>query len=123
MGMIIFFDYILLAQGLGMLVMYLYFLCSKKEKPLADRRSSALNGKGAGRLEGIVEHKFIVKEQVIPDCCSICLGDFEEKDDLFTMSCHSTHTYHRMCIKDWLKRAPFCPLCNRKTTQEVINSL
>ena len=44
--------------------------------------------------------------------CAICLGCFEEHDELRALSCQ--HRFHRVCIDRWLisrADAPSCPLC------------
>lgn len=41
--------------------------------------------------------------------CIICMCDYEQGDELRYLPC--LHTYHRMCIDDWLMRALTCPSC------------
>ncbi|KAG5453833.1 E3 ubiquitin-protein ligase rnf13, variant 2 [Clonorchis sinensis] len=33
-------------------------------------------------------------------CCSICLADFEENDEIITLPCF--HVYHQACVQPWL---------------------
>mmetsp|Transcript_67989 Transcript_67989/g.197022 ORF Transcript_67989/g.197022 Transcript_67989/m.197022 type:complete len:400 (+) Transcript_67989:27-1226(+) len=40
--------------------------------------------------------------------CSICLGDFEERDSVFLLPCK--HLYHADCIMMWLRKADACPM-------------
>lgn len=48
----------------------------------------------------------------------------KESDDLATLSCK--HTFHKECIKDWLKRQTTCPVCRNPISQQdqdVINAV
>lgn len=45
------------------------------------------------------------------DKCPICLDVIDKKDKTTTLNC--SHIYHAICIDEWLKRAPICPLCKR----------
>jgi len=42
--------------------------------------------------------------------CSICLCEYEEKDDLVCLPCG--HVYHGDCIASWCSNHQRCPLCN-----------
>ena len=41
--------------------------------------------------------------------CSICMGDFRANEELFKLQCG--HIYHKKCLKEWLKKSIYCPLC------------
>uniref|UniRef100_A0A3Q0KCS1 RING-type domain-containing protein n=1 Tax=Schistosoma mansoni TaxID=6183 RepID=A0A3Q0KCS1_SCHMA len=41
--------------------------------------------------------------------CIICMCEYEEGEELRYLPC--LHTYHRVCIDDWLMRALTCPSC------------
>ncbi|KAJ6820277.1 putative RING-H2 finger protein ATL69 [Iris pallida] len=42
--------------------------------------------------------------------CSICLGDYQEKEILRVMpTCH--HNFHLACIDEWLQKQSTCPIC------------
>ncbi|CAL8071394.1 unnamed protein product [Calicophoron daubneyi] len=41
--------------------------------------------------------------------CIICMCDYEVGEELRTLPC--LHTYHRVCIDDWLMRSLTCPSC------------
>ncbi|XP_072987447.1 putative RING-H2 finger protein ATL69 [Typha latifolia] len=42
--------------------------------------------------------------------CSICLGEYEEKEMLRIMpTCR--HNFHLACIDEWLQKQPTCPIC------------
>ena len=42
--------------------------------------------------------------------CSICLGEYEEGEELSTLPCG--HIYHNDCIGSWCSNHTRCPLCN-----------
>ncbi|CAH8587040.1 unnamed protein product [Dicrocoelium dendriticum] len=44
-----------------------------------------------------------------PIWCIICMCDYEQGDEVRYLPC--LHTYHRVCIDDWLMRALTCPSC------------
>jgi len=43
-------------------------------------------------------------------CCAICLGDFEDGDELRRLPCQHQQ-FHRSCVDHWLAKAGRCPLC------------
>jgi len=42
--------------------------------------------------------------------CSICLGEYEQDEDLCELPC--SHVYHDECISSWTANHTKCPLCN-----------
>lgn len=56
---------------------------------------------------------YILFSHVLSFCfnrCSICLGEYEEKEILRIMpSCH--HNFHLACIDVWLQKQTTCPIC------------
>ena len=61
-------------------------------------------------------------EQVTePANCSICLEDLQEEDFASTLSCQ--HTYHALCISEWLKRKANCPYCRHDVTAFSVDDL
>lgn len=42
--------------------------------------------------------------------CSICLGDYENEEQLVRLPCN--HIYHKDCISSWTDNHTRCPLCN-----------
>jgi len=42
-------------------------------------------------------------------CCTICIEDFKDGDELKTLPC--LHIYHHNCIDSWLQRDNSCPCC------------
>jgi hypothetical protein len=45
-----------------------------------------------------------------PPSCTICLGDYEDGEELVKLPCG--HTYHNECIGAWTAEHSKCPLCN-----------
>jgi len=51
-------------------------------------------------------------------CCAICLGDFEEGDQLRRLPCQHQQ-FHAACVDHWLSKAGRCPLCVADITPEA----
>lgn len=47
-----------------------------------------------------------------PDCC-ICLNTFERGEMLVALPCHSKHSFHSTCVRQWLVKQNCCPLCQK----------
>ena len=43
--------------------------------------------------------------------CSICLEDYKREDKICILKCK--HVYHKLCVKNWLKKVLICPLCKK----------
>jgi len=54
------------------------------------------------------------KDDAVPndegDTCAVCLGDFEEGEELRTMP-ECLHSFHVSCIDMWLHLHSSCPIC------------
>lgn len=59
------------------------------------------------RLEALSADPF--SNQVEQNTCTICLDELVAEDDRRSLSCN--HTFHAVCIKEWLERANDCPVC------------
>ena len=44
--------------------------------------------------------------------CMICLDEFKNGQKSINLPC--AHIFHSECIKKWMKREKFCPLCKNK---------
>ena len=58
---------------------------------------------------------------LVPNCCAVCLGDYEVGDSLIWSSNNScNHAFHQECIVEWLlkqnNRQTPCPLCRNEFT-------
>lgn len=51
------------------------------------------------------------EQRVDGACCSICLAEYIENDNLMMLPCR--HTYHTLCVREWLERHTQCPLCKQ----------
>ena len=51
--------------------------------------------------------------------CIICLQDIQENKR--TLACG--HTYHKKCLKDWLKLETACPECHTEIIKKCAFSL
>ena len=45
------------------------------------------------------------------DMCIICTENFEPKDKIVQLKCNSIHIFHDICIRQWIKKKPICPIC------------
>ena len=45
------------------------------------------------------------------DTCTICLEDFEAKQECIVLRCK--HAFHKKCVKNWLLQNNSCPLCRQ----------
>lgn len=59
---------------------------------------------------GSVAQGEVVKQAEEEPHCSICLGEYEEGEELSKLPC--THIYHHECIASWCSNHTRCPLCN-----------
>ncbi len=44
--------------------------------------------------------------------CTICLENFAKFDKVINLNC--LHMFHNNCIKKWLKKKSFCPICKNE---------
>ncbi|XP_027348007.1 RING-H2 finger protein ATL64-like [Abrus precatorius] len=49
------------------------------------------------------------------DTCAVCLGDFEEGEELRTLP-ECLHSFHVQCIDKWLHHHSNCPICRAPVT-------
>ena len=48
----------------------------------------------------------------IDDQCSICLDELSIDEKVIILPC--VHYFHKSCIKQWLSRKTYCPICASK---------
>jgi len=87
---------------------------SDEAKDRWDRFQFKPDCKGYGSLSHIED---LEKASKSPHCkeedephCSICLGEYEEGEDLVCLPCK--HVYHDDCVSSWCENHIRCPLCN-----------
>lgn len=55
-------------------------------------------------------------------CCSVCLCEFEEEENIRKTYC--PHYFHNDCITSWLLKQKNCPHCrNSMTIEDIENKL
>ncbi|KAI1700628.1 ring finger domain-containing protein [Ditylenchus destructor] len=59
--------------------------------------------------------KVEVPENMVNEKCSICLEEFQEKEQVTQLQCG--HFFHRDCGKHWLVEKSECPLCRKDLTE------
>ena len=50
-----------------------------------------------------------------PPCCSVCLCDAEDGDEIRTLPC--AHEFHARCVDRWLSEHRTCPMCKMDVTE------
>lgn len=69
---------------------------------------------------GNTGHLMLPNRESVPNCCAICLGEYEVGDQVVwscNKECH--HAFHQECILDWLIKmqpATPCPCCRQEFT-------
>jgi hypothetical protein len=53
-------------------------------------------------------------EDEVPDPCSICTVDLAH-GQVSILGCG--HSYHTLCIDEWLNKCPTCPMCRARVSQ------
>ena len=64
-------------------------------------------------LSGEKKADSVVTEQDKPDECLICHVSLAEEDAHISVVSPCNHKYHVECMREWLKRKPLCPGCNK----------
>lgn len=87
---------------------------SASAKEQWDRFEFHPDGKGYGSLSHMEDLEKASKaphskEEDEPHC-SICLGEYEEGENLVCLPCK--HVYHEDCVSSWCSNHTRCPLCN-----------
>jgi len=72
-------------------------------------------------LKSLYRCEFDPARFTFQDECCICLGDFEQKNQLAVLPCDSRHYFHTCCIENWFKYHRACPFCKIEVTQIAID--
>jgi len=62
------------------------------------------------------------------DNCVICLGEFEQDDEIAVLNCAEGHIFHPPCLEGWFKTQTAkgeytCPTCRQEVTIEKTNNV
>lgn len=52
--------------------------------------------------------------------CSICLEKYKNSDLILEFNCKE-HFFHKDCLKEWIKKSEYCPLCKHDLLSEYRN--
>merc|ERR1711871_1217363 len=62
-----------------------------------------------GRFIFSEAHKLVMDDIGLTSSCTICLGDYEVKEELRLLPCG--HCFHAECVDAWLQINRVCPIC------------
>ncbi|KAK7307372.1 hypothetical protein VNO77_40377 [Canavalia gladiata] len=119
---------LLIAMGSAAFVVSMYHvigicLCNQRrteEQALPTRSAPSI----ADMIPTHKYHKKEVNHQVSDDggdesdTCAVCLGDFEEGEELRSLP-ECMHSFHVSCIDMWLNSHSSCPVCRATATPSV----
>lgn len=122
------FGVILIAMGSASFVVTMYHLiviCCRNSTEQA-RQDRAASAQAPSAEEGsLASHQIPSHKYEKKNCddggdggsgtCAVCLGDFEEGDELRTMPL-CMHSFHVPCIDMWLNSHSSCPICRADAT-------
>ncbi len=72
----------------------------EEEKLFAIRQFEELTYDKIGKFSDVIKS----------DKCIICQNKFKKNDIINIFTCYK-HIFHKRCLKHWMKRANFCPIC------------
>ncbi|CAD8152923.1 unnamed protein product [Paramecium octaurelia] len=49
-----------------------------------------------------------------PDSCAICLEEIQPQKEAVDIKLDCNHQFHYVCIKQWLQKSKFCPVCKEQ---------
>ncbi|KAL5099830.1 hypothetical protein RYX36_004157 [Vicia faba] len=114
---------LLIAMGSALFVVSLYHVISicfcRQQRTTTNQNSPRLAAADEGTSTSLANiiptHKYLkrskdVWDDEVGDTCAVCLGDFEEGEELRTMP-ECLHSFHVQCIDMWLHSHSSCPIC------------
>ncbi len=82
---------------------------------LEEKIGKVSNGLTAEEIKNLKQEKFI-KYKYLEDKCIICQYDFKELENIVVLPCK--HCFHFLCIKPWISKQHYCPLCKTNIREE-----
>ncbi|CAL5188383.1 unnamed protein product [Lathyrus oleraceus] len=114
---------LLIAMGSALFVVSLYHVISicfcRQQRATTNQNSprlAAADESASTSVANIIPtHKYLKRSKADVsdeerDTCAVCLGDFEEGEELRTMP-ECLHSFHVQCIDMWLHSHSSCPIC------------
>ncbi|KAJ3700141.1 hypothetical protein LUZ61_003846 [Rhynchospora tenuis] len=90
---------------------FIRFICARFQLSFTSPFSHSHMERGMNGLEAVMAASFPVKEFGVEKDyqCTVCLTDYK-KDDILRILPICTHTFHLVCIDQWLKQHSTCPI-------------
>ena len=82
---------------------------------LEERIGKVNNGLTEDEIRHLKQERFI-KYKYLEDKCIICQFDFKELENIVVLPCK--HCFHFPCIKPWITKEHYCPLCKINIRKE-----
>ena len=82
---------------------------------LEEQMGSVSNGLTEEEIKNLKHEKFI-KNKYLEDKCIICQYNFMELESIVGLSCK--HCFHFACLKPWIEKQHYCPLCKSNIRKE-----
>ena len=82
---------------------------------LEEQMGSVSNGLTEDEIKSLKHDKFI-KNKYLEDKCIICQYNFMELESIVGLSCK--HCFHFACLKPWIEKQHYCPLCKSNIRKE-----
>lgn len=99
---------------------YLVFVCGIFEAIIRLIICQYHNPFAAQDSRPVKKIKFPISAYISSKCnqksCTICLCEFTEGEKTCGLPCHTDHIFHPQCLKSWLDKKNFCPLCRYSLT-------
>ena len=82
---------------------------------LEEQMGSVSNGLNEEEVKNLKHDKFI-KNKYLEDKCIICQYNFIELESIVSLPCK--HCFHFNCLKPWIDKQHYCPLCKTNIRKE-----